>query len=56
MLGSSDLRQAEQRLQVASYFDNYPFDYYVVLQDVKLLPEMLADALRQWFEVLSQAR
>ena len=37
-----------------SYLDSFPFPYYLVLQDIAHLPEVMADALRQWFELLNQ--
>ena len=37
-----------------AYLDDYPFPYYVVLKDIAKLPEVLSDALRQWFELLHQ--
>ncbi len=37
------------------YLDDYPFPYYLVLKDVRSLPELLSDALRQWFELASEA-
>eukprot|EP00560_Eucampia_antarctica_P008285 CAMPEP_0197826570 /NCGR_PEP_ID=MMETSP1437-20131217/3511_1 /TAXON_ID=49252 ORGANISM="Eucampia antarctica, Strain CCMP1452" /NCGR_SAMPLE_ID=MMETSP1437 /ASSEMBLY_ACC=CAM_ASM_001096 /LENGTH=844 /DNA_ID=CAMNT_0043427063 /DNA_START=1 /DNA_END=2535 /DNA_ORIENTATION=- len=36
------------------FIDDYPFPYYMVLEDMNSLPEVLGDALRQWFEMLSQ--
>jgi midasin (ATPase involved in ribosome maturation) len=30
----------------------FPFEYYVAIQDVEAMPEALADALRQWFEMI----
>ncbi len=36
------------------YLDDYPFPYYLVLKDVRFLPELLSDALRQWFELASE--
>jgi len=38
-----------------SYFDEFPFAFYLVVKDLATLPEVLADAMRQWFEVLAQA-
>lgn len=35
-----------------SYFDNFPFPYYVTIQNVNNLPSVLADALKQWFELI----
>lgn len=34
----------------AAYLDDYPFPFYVVVRDVRTLPDVLADAVRQWFE------
>jgi midasin len=34
--------------------ESYPFPYYIVLEDMQALPEILGDALRQWFEMLTQ--
>jgi len=33
------------------YMDEFPFPYYVILRDITTLPETLASALRQWFEL-----
>lgn len=35
-----------------SYFDDFPFPYYVALQKVEALPDVLSDALKQWFELV----
>lgn len=40
------------KLVITSYLDKYPFPLYILLNDVEALPEVLADALRQWFELL----
>ena len=39
---------------VRRFIEDYPFPYYIVLDDILSLPEVLGDALRQWFEMLSQ--
>ena len=36
------------------YMDDYPFPLYLVTRHVETLPEALADALRQWFELINQ--
>ncbi|KAF9163666.1 AAA ATPase midasin [Actinomortierella ambigua] len=41
------------KLQLDRYLDTFPFDYYVVLQDIHSLPETLADALRQYFSFVA---
>jgi hypothetical protein len=39
---------------VKRFIEDYPFPYYIVLDDMLALPEVLGDALRQWFEMLAQ--
>lgn len=39
----------ETKLKIKRYLDEFPFAYYLVVGDVKELPEVLAQALRQWF-------
>jgi len=39
---------------VKKFIDYYPFLDYLVLEDVNSLPEVLGDALRQWFKMLAQ--
>jgi midasin len=39
---------------VKRFIEDYPFPYYIVLDDVATLPEVLGDALKQWFEILTQ--
>jgi len=36
---------------VVSYLQDFPFPYYVVVQDLKALPAILSDVLKQWFEL-----
>jgi len=38
----------------SSYMDSFPFYNYIVLQEINALPSILADALRQWFELIQQ--
>ena len=40
--------------KVKHFIDNYPFPYYMILQDMSSLPEVLGDALKQWFEMMVQ--
>jgi midasin len=37
-----------------SYMDSFPFPNYIIIQNIRNLPSILADALRQWFELLQQ--
>jgi midasin len=39
---------------VKRFIEDYPFPYYIILEDMAALPEVLGDALRQWFEMLAQ--
>ena len=41
-----------KKMVTSAFLDDYPFPYYVVLRSVETLPETLADALRQWFEMV----
>ena len=36
------------------FIEDYPFPYYIILSDMHTLPEVLGDALRQWFEILAR--
>lgn len=42
------------KLVLNTYLDNYPFPLYIILNHIEALPETLADALRQWFELLQR--
>ena len=35
------------------YLENYPFPFYVLLRDIRQLPQVLSDTMRQWFEIIS---
>ncbi|KAL9614428.1 MAG: hypothetical protein Q9167_001099 [Letrouitia subvulpina] len=39
----------EPRVRMKRYLDGFPFPYYLVVGDVRELPDVLAQALRQWF-------
>jgi midasin len=39
---------------VKRFIDDYPFPYYIILEDMQVLPEVLSDALRQWFEMIAR--
>lgn len=42
------------KLVISSYLDSFPFPLYILLSHMEALPETLADALRQWFELLQR--
>nr|VZI53347.1 unnamed protein product [Spirometra erinaceieuropaei]VZI53634.1 unnamed protein product [Spirometra erinaceieuropaei] len=48
-----DLRRYAGPGRLLPYMDVFPLPYYLVLRDVTALPQLLADALRQWFELAS---
>jgi midasin len=37
------------------YLDSFPFNFYTVLQDSELLPDVMGDALRQWYEMTTES-
>ncbi|XP_044750466.1 midasin [Coccinella septempunctata] len=39
--------------KISSYMDVFPFSFYILLRDLVSLPNVLSDALRQWFEMVS---
>lgn len=40
-------------LKIISYMDAFPFPFYIILRDINSLPNVLSDALRQWFQIVS---
>ncbi|KAJ1979967.1 AAA ATPase midasin [Dimargaris verticillata] len=42
-------------LRMERYLDTFPFSYYLVLRDIKALPFVLADALRQYFSLVADS-
>lgn len=40
-------------LNIQSYMDVFPFSFYIILKNINSLPNVLSDALRQWFEIVS---
>ena len=45
----------ETKLNIKPYMDGFPFPYYLVVGDVRELPGVLAQALRQWFAEVVQS-
>lgn len=43
------------RCRVSPYLQDFPFPYYVVVQDLQALPSILSDVLKQWFELAAAA-
>ena len=42
------------KLTISRWMDGFPFPYYLVLRELSALPQVLSDALRQWFEMLKE--
>ena len=40
-------------VEIKPYMDLFPFPFYIILKDTNSLPNVLSDALRQWFEMVS---
>ena len=53
ILATKSVSFRKGKVEMEAYLENFPFPYYVILQNAKALPEVLSDALRQWFEMLS---
>lgn len=51
-----DLKQVSYekgQCKVTPYLQEFPFPYYLVVQDIQALPSILADVMRQWFELVA---
>ena len=53
ILDTKQVSFVKGKVKMSNYLDDYPFPLYVVLEEMAALPEVLADALRQWFELLA---
>ena len=52
-----DLQQVSYpngKLTISRWIDQFPFPYYLVVRELKALPQVLSDALRQWFEMFKE--
>lgn len=49
-----DGSEGEAKLVRKKYLDTFPFQYYLIVRDVRELPGVLATALRQWFAEVSE--
>ena len=43
-------------LAIEPYMEHFPFPFYIILRDIQNLPQVLGDALRQWFEMIHNAK
>ncbi len=42
--------------EIKTYMDFFPFPFYVILRNIRNLPAIVGDALRQWFEIVAGHR
>lgn len=42
-------------VRIEPYMDNFPFPFYVTLRDVNRLPAVMSDALREWFDLVTNS-
>ncbi|KAF2456546.1 hypothetical protein BDY21DRAFT_53522 [Lineolata rhizophorae] len=47
--------RGEMKLVRRKYLDTFPFRWYLIVRDVKELPGVLAQALRQWFAEVAES-
>ncbi|KAL9652452.1 hypothetical protein ABK040_000025 [Willaertia magna] len=50
---NSNPLDSKQPLTFSYYIEKFPFPYYIILRDIQTLPEILSDALRQYFELIN---
>lgn len=50
---SYNIVDGKLELQTQRYLDSFPFEYFVILDKVERLPDVLSDTLRQFFEKIS---
>jgi midasin len=50
---AADEGSGEMRLVRARYMDTFPFEWWVVVRDVRELPGVLSSALKQWFREIA---
>lgn len=54
ILDIQSISYPQGKLTITPYIDGFPFSYYMILKKLDNLPHVLADALRQWFEMLQR--
>ncbi|CAH1402253.1 unnamed protein product [Nezara viridula] len=45
--------KGQKVMEIKPYMDAFPFPFYLILRDINNLPSVLSDALRQWFELVT---
>ena len=41
-------------LRLEKYLSTFPFEYFVVLREVERMPQIVAEAIKQWFEMVGK--
>ncbi|KAK0425090.1 hypothetical protein QR680_009022 [Steinernema hermaphroditum] len=41
----------DNKAEIAPYMSKFPFPFYVLVRHISVLPAVIADAIRQWFEL-----
>ena len=45
---------AKGKPKVKGFLDDFPFPFYAVVRDVKKLPEVLGEGVKEWFEIIGR--
>lgn len=56
ILNMKEVSFVKGKPHIKHFIEDYPFPYYLVVNDLSALPEILGDALRQWFEMMAQIK
>lgn len=54
LLNMKEVTFVNGKPHVKRFIEDFPFPYYIILEDMQALPEILGDALSQWFEMLAR--
>jgi len=52
IFNTKSIEFVEDKIVTKNYLDDFPFPYYIAIQKLDVLPDVLADALKQWFELI----
>lgn len=43
-------------VRIESYMEKFPFPFYIILRDINAMPVIMGEALRQWFELITNCQ
>ncbi len=43
-------------VRIESYMEKFPFPFYIILRDINAMPVIMGEALRQWFELITNSQ